>query len=224
MGSSACFQCFYHTNVCIMKLRIFSYKSNIYIRPGIFPVFTHPGPLAQIGLGTLKPKCFACRLCDTFFFQSQWYLIKNIYIHVFQYSGGIYITKQSYFFFYTRLKGIISPAYYDVRLDTHALKLFYTHLSGFCLHFSGCIQIWNECYMDIYYVFMPHFMLELTYSFDKWLALNISYGSAYFYESNSGISILCLFGKESLFYLVGNMRNDLYCSSAIVTMSFFADD
>ena len=67
---------------------------------------------------------------------------------------------------------------------------------------------------------MSHFVLELTDCFKERLAFDISDGSADFYNCNMHI-IGCEITVKTALDLVGNMRDYLYGSSAIISTTFF---
>ena len=67
---------------------------------------------------------------------------------------------------------------------------------------------------------MSHFVLELTDCFKERLAFDISDGSADFYYCNMHI-IGCEITVKTALDLVGNMRDYLYGSSAIISTAFF---
>ena len=67
---------------------------------------------------------------------------------------------------------------------------------------------------------MSHFVLELTDCFKERLAFDISDGSADFYNCNMHI-IGCEITVKTALDLVGNMRDYLYGSSAIISTAFF---
>ena len=74
--------------------------------------------------------------------------------------------------------------------------------------------------MDQNNVITAFFVLELPYGFQKGLAFDIADGSADFYNGD-----LSVFGSriavKSAFDLVGDVRNNLYRSTAKIATAFF---
>ena len=68
-------------------------------------------------------------------------------------------------------------------------------------------------------ILMSYFMLELTNCLQKWLALNVTDSSANFNDGNVRI-IGSKIPVESALDFIGDMRNNLYSPSAIVTAAF----
>ena len=60
----------------------------------------------------------------------------------------------------------------DIRLDTHSLQLFDARLCRLCLKLAGCLDIWNQCYMNEDGILVPYFVLELTDCLEERLALD----------------------------------------------------
>ncbi len=57
--NSAMFQCLYHTEICIMKLDIFSYHCDLYLFVRISQIFYHCLPVSQIRFSAWKVKTLA---------------------------------------------------------------------------------------------------------------------------------------------------------------------
>ena len=70
--------------------------------------------------------------------------------------------------------------------------------------------------MDQNGIIMAHLMLELTNGFQERLALDITYGTADLNDGDAGLIIGKVAVKSTL-DLVGNMRDDLYSTSAVIT-------
>ena len=66
---------------------------------------------------------------------------------------------------------------------------------------------------------MSHIMLELTDRLQKWLALDIACGTTYLDNGNLCI-LAAIVPVETAFDLVGNMRDNLYGTSAIISPAF----
>ena len=69
---------------------------------------------------------------------------------------------------------------------------------------------------------MSYIMLELSDSLNIWLRLNIAYGSAYF--NNSYFSFFAETSVETTFNFIGNVGDNLNCSSAKVTTSLLFEN
>ena len=66
---------------------------------------------------------------------------------------------------------------------------------------------------------MSHVVLELTDGFQKWLAFNISYSSTYL-DDGDPVFIRGFSTVETAFDLICDMRDDLYGSSAEISVTF----
>ena len=103
-----------------------------------------------------------------------------------------------------------------VRLNTHSLQLLDGSLGGLCLQLTGCFNIRNECYMNEDRIFPAHLMLELADGLEERLAFDVADGSAYLDDGNMCI-LGCVIAVKTALDLIGNMRNDLNRSSAVVS-------
>ena len=74
--------------------------------------------------------------------------------------------------------------------------------------------------MDHNGIFMTDLMLKLTNGFEKRLGLDITDGTAYF---NDGNAVFCrIFGAIEIgFDFICDVRNDLYSTALVFTMTFF---
>ena len=70
--------------------------------------------------------------------------------------------------------------------------------------------------MDQNGIIMAHLMLELTNGFQERLALDITYGTADLNDGDTGLIIGKVAVKSAL-DLIGDMRDDLYSTSAVIT-------
>ena len=68
-------------------------------------------------------------------------------------------------------------------------------------------------------VFATHIMLELSDGFQKGLTLNITDGTTHFNNGNAGIRVSEI-AVESAFDFIGNMRDDLYGTAAVIAPAF----
>ena len=70
--------------------------------------------------------------------------------------------------------------------------------------------------MDQNGIIMAHLMLELTNGFQERLALDITYGTAALNDGDAGLIIGKVAVKSAL-DLIGDMGDDLYGTSAVIT-------
>ena len=70
--------------------------------------------------------------------------------------------------------------------------------------------------MDQNGIIMAHLMLELTNGFQERLALDITYGTADLNDGDTGL-IIRKIAVETALDLIGDMRDDLYSTSAVIT-------
>ena len=78
--------------------------------------------------------------------------------------------------------------------------------------------------MDIYNIFMSDIVLKLSYSLYVGLAFHIAHSSSYFDDSDGIFVGGLIFFVESVFYLVRDVGDNLYRSSAVVSVTLFADN
>ena len=128
------------------------------------------------------------------------------------------IAEESHLIPHMVINRIIGAAHQNIWPYAHALKALYTHLSWLGLHFARGLKIRNKSNLNDNGIFSAHVGLELSYSLQEWLALNIPYSSAYFNNRNSFL-ILRFSLIESILYLIGNMRNNLYSTAAVISPS-----
>ena len=69
-------------------------------------------------------------------------------------------------------------------------------------------------------IVVSHLMLELSDCLEERLTLDIADCTAHLDDCDCGI-LRCEIPVESALYLIGDMRDNLYCSSAVVTTKFF---
>ena len=74
--------------------------------------------------------------------------------------------------------------------------------------------------MDEDTVLVSYFMLELSDCLEERLTLDIADCTAHLDDCDCGI-LRCEIPVESALYLIGDMMDNLYCSSAVVTTTFF---
>ena len=104
----------------------------------------------------------------------------------------------------------------DIRLDAHALQILNAGLGRLGLQFLRSAQIRNQRYMDQNGIIMAHLMLELTDGLQERLAFDITYGTADLDDGDAGLIIGKVAVKAAL-DLIGDMRDDLYGTSAVIT-------
>ena len=153
------------------------------------------------------------------FFHGQRGFIKVFNIQILQNMRVGDITEQSNLILDTLIQRMFATTYDDVRLNTHSLKLLNACLSRFGLHLLRCAQVRNQCNMNKDSILSAYFMLELTNGFQKRLTFDITYSSADFNDRDAHIRI-CEITVETTLDLIGNMRDDLYSTSTIVTTAF----
>ena len=74
--------------------------------------------------------------------------------------------------------------------------------------------------MDENGIFMSNLMLKLTNGFQKRLTFNVTDRSADFNDCNMHIIVLVIPVKTA-FNLIGNMRDNLNSTTAIISVAFF---
>ena len=126
-----------------------------------------------------------------------------------------YVTEQSNLVLDGLIQRMLTSADDDIRLDAHALQILNTGLGRFGLQFLRSTQIRNQRYMDQNGIIMAHLMLELTNGFQERLAFDVTYGTADLNDGDTGLVIRKI-AVETALDLVGDMRDDLYGTSAIV--------
>ena len=117
---------------------------------------------------------------------------------------------------------MLGTAYDDIRLDTHSLKLFDTGLGRLGLELAGCLDVRNQSYMTENGILMSNFMLELADCLKERLTFNVSDRSTYFYNCDMHI-IRCKIAIKTALDLIGDMRNHLNRSAAVITAAFFLE-
>ena len=131
-----------------------------------------------------------------------------------------YVTEQSNLVLDGLIQRMLTSADDDIRLDAHALQILNTGLGGFGLQFLRSAQIRNQRYMDQNRIVMADFMLELTNGLQERLALDITYGTADLDDGDTGL-IIRKIAVETALDLIGDMRDDLYRTSAVITTTLF---
>ena len=63
---------------------------------------------------------------------------------------------------------------------------------------------------------MSHIMLELTDGLQERLTLDVTYGTAYLDDGDTGL-IICKVAVKAALDLIGDMGDDLYSTSAVIT-------
>ena len=131
-----------------------------------------------------------------------------------------YVTEQSNLVLDGLIQRMFTSADDDIRLDAHALQILNTGLGRLGLQFLRSAQIRNQRYVDQNGIIMAHLMLELTNGLQERLALDVTYGTADLYDGDAGLIIGKVAVKAAL-DLIGDMRNDLYGTSAVITTTLF---
>ena len=70
--------------------------------------------------------------------------------------------------------------------------------------------------MDQNGIVMPNLMLELTDGLQERLTLDVTYGTAYLDDGDTGL-IICKVAVKAALDLIGDMGDDLYSTSAVIT-------
>ena len=127
-----------------------------------------------------------------------------------------YVTEQSNLILDGLIQRMLTSADDDIRLDAHALQILNTGLGRLGLQLLRSTQIRNQRYMDQNGIVMPHLMLELTDGLQERLALDVTYGTAYLDDGDTGF-IICKVAVKAALDLIGDMGDDLYSTSAVIT-------
>ena len=158
-------------------------------------------------------KRFAGNLGEILFLHGKWRLIEIFNVKILKYIAVRHVTEQRDLVLETLIERMLGTADDDIRLDTHSLQLFDARLCRLCLKLAGCLDIWNQCYMNEDCILVPYFVLELTDCLEERLALDVADGTADFNDGN-----VCLLGSkvpvEAALDLVCDVRDDLYGTSA----------
>ena len=137
------FQSFYHTDVSIMQLNIFTYQSNGHILSRMTKCLYHGFPVVQIWFRARKIQTFTGYLSQMFFFHGQWCFIEIFYIQILKNVADWHITEQSNFFLQAIFQWMLRTAYQNIRPDSHTLQLLDTGLGRLGFHFTGSLQVRN---------------------------------------------------------------------------------
>ena len=170
----------------------------------------------------------------------QWNLINAVRIQILKDMAARDIAEQRNLILQILRHLHLGTADNDIGTDSHLLKRLHAHLGGFGLHFCGTVQVGNQRHMDHAGIVGPLLLLELTDGFKERLGLNVADRSADLNDGNRHIlrtdfhirslfllRLFCRIGLlciESGLNLVGDMRNHLNGSSAVISMSFLIDD
>ena len=212
---TAVLQCFYHGDVSVMKLNIFSNQCNVDLCGRMTKLIYHIGPVGQIRFRTRQVQTFAGSLRQMLLFHGKRCFIQIFHIQVLKNMLFRNITEQSNLVLDAFFQRKLGTAYNNIRLDSHTLQLFDRSLGWFGLHFAGCFQIRDQCDMDQDRIFMTNFMLELTDRLKEWLTFNITDCTAGLNDGDMHI-FGCVIPIKSAFDFVGNVRNDLNGSAAVI--------
>ena len=71
-------------------------------------------------------------------------------------------------------------------------------------------------------VLMPYIMLKPADGFQKGLAFDIAHSAAHFDDGNMCF-VFCIAAVETAFDFIGDMRDDLYGSAAVISPAFFLE-
>ena len=82
VGNTAVFQCFHHTDICVMELRVFADKGNRHGVSGSPQGFHHCLPVGQIRLRAFQFQAFARHLCQMLFFHGEGRLIQMLHVQI----------------------------------------------------------------------------------------------------------------------------------------------
>ena len=154
-------------------------------------------------------KCFAGNLGEILLLHGKRRLVEIFNVKILKYIAVRHVTEQRDLVLETLIERMLGTADDNIRLDTHSLQLFDARLRRLCLKLAGCLDIWNQCYMNEDGILVPYFMLELTDCLEERLALDVADGTADFNDGN-----VCLLGSkvpvEAALDLVCDVRDDLY--------------
>ena len=109
----------------------------------------------------------------------------------------------------------------DIRLYAYTLQFLDAVLCRLCLQFPCCLEVRYVCEMNVDGP-LSEFPFHLSDGLQERCALNISDGSTDF--GNNEIIMVSLSEQlDVAFYLIRDMRNDLYCFSKIISAALFVD-
>ena len=114
---------------------------------------------------------------------------------------------------------MLAAAHDDIGPNSHTLQFLDRSLCWLCLHFFGSLEIRDQRNMNENCIFVSDFMLELSDRFQKWLAFDISNRTTDLNDRNMHFIVFVIVVKTT-FDLIGNMRDNLNSTSAIVAMAF----
>ena len=214
---------FGYGKICVVKLHIFSNKSDSYIFVCILCAANHLGPLCQVGSAVRKSQMTAYGMCQSFIFKPQWHLIQRRCCKILDNVLLADIAKQSYL-----LSHIVGDAFFRAADDYIGLyadgeKLLCGVLGGFGFKLLRASDIGDQSNVDIAYILASLFGADLPDGFEKWGGLNIAYGSAYLGDDHICIGFI---GStvNSVLYLVGDVRYDLYRTAEVIAAALLGDD
>jgi hypothetical protein len=209
----------YDTDIGIVKRNIFAYQTYGNFMKRMLPGIDHCSPLIQIRLRTRHVQSLTGTLSQTLLLHLQRNLIKHLAVQILQYMGSRHITEQADLLPHMGIQRIFGTTYQNIRLESQSLHSLYTGLSGLGLHFTGGFQIGNQSHMNQTGVLLTYIVLELTDGLQERLAFDIAYGTAYLDNGNLRLIIIFvgIVAVETVLDLVGDMGDNLYSASAVIT-------
>jgi len=96
-------------------------------------------------------------------------------------------------------------------------------LSWFCFKFLSDGKIRNKSYMYMNYIVSAGFFAKLSDGFEERKTFNVPHCSSNFNNDNIKLFFFCYF-FNSVFYFIGNMRNNLNCSTQKIASSFLLNN
>ena len=220
---AAVLQSFNHTDVCVVKLDIFSNQSNSDFLSRMAQVVDHLCPVFQIWFRAVQMEAFAYDLSQMLLLHCERRLIKILHVKILKNMTCRQIAEQGNLIFHRCAQRIFGTAYDDVRLNSHSLKFLDAGLGRFRLHLLRCSQIRDQGNMDQDHIFPALFMLELADRLQERLAFDVADSPADFYDSD-----FCVFcsriAVEAALDLVGDVRNDLNSASPKISPPFLLQD
>src|SRR5450759_35199 len=171
----------------------------------------------------LQPQMLDYVLVQSFRIQNKRNLVYGLRVYGVDHSLAIGVTEQGDFVLHITCYGAIRSAYYCVRLDAEALEFFDAVLCRLRLQLLRSLEPWHKRYVNVTDVLMPEFLPQLPDGLQKRLALDVTDGTPNFVDCNVGVFVLDNL-QDPLFYLVGDMWNDLHCRAKELALPFPGDN
>ena len=236
---SAVVQGLHHRQIRIMKLRVFADQCDLHLLIRMLQAIHHILPFRKVRLRAGKMQTVADRLGQMLVLHHQWNLINAVRIQILKNMAARDIAEQRNLILQILRHLHLGAADNHVRTNSHLLKRLHAHLRRLRLHLGRAVQIRNQRHMNHAGVAISLLLLELTDGFKERLGLNVADRSADLNDGNRHIlrpdfrirslfllrlfrriGLLCI---ESGLNLVGDMRNHLNGSSAVISVAFLID-